>query len=245
MLTPRIFVGDDAADLAAGGEYALPDRAARHVAQSLRMRAGDALALFTGRGGEYAATISRIDRRDVVVEVGRHAAIERESPHAVTLAQSLLAADMMDLVVRKAVELGVARIVPILSARSQAIAFDRASRRALHWRQIAIAACEQCGRNRVPEIADMTPFGAWVDGIDGEACAVLDADAPISLAAHARQARPHVVAVGPEGGFTQEELQRASARAAMRVHLGQRVLRAETAAIAALATIGASAGDAM
>ncbi len=119
-MTPRIFVGDDVRALAPGVDYALPEPATRHVAQALRMRVGEPLTLFTGTGGEYATTIAHIDRRDVVVRVERHDAIERESPLAVTLVQSLIAADMMDWVVRKAVELGVAAIVPLQSARSQA-----------------------------------------------------------------------------------------------------------------------------
>lgn len=243
-MAPRIFVGDDVAALAAGGEYRLPQPAVRHVAQALRMRPGDALTLFTGTGGEYAATIAGIDRRDVVVRVMRHDAIERESAHPVTLAQSLIAAEMMDFVVRKAIELGASSIVAIQAARSQAIAAERAGRRVAHWRQIAIAACEQCGRNRVPEIGGIVTFGEWIDSRRDCAIAILDADAPRSLAAQSRIEVPRAIAIGPEGGFTTDEIERASARGAVPVHLGRRVLRAETAAIAALATLDALAGDA-
>jgi len=242
-MTPRIFVGDDVRALATGGDYALSAAAARHVAQALRMRTGDALTLFTGMGGEYATTIARIGRRDVVVHVARHEAIERESPYAVTLAQAMIAAEMMDWIVRKSVELGVAAIVPLLAARSQAIAADRVARRVAHWRQVAVAACEQCGRNRVPDVVDVVPFGQWVESVDGST-AILDVDAPRSLAHHVKAAAPRTIAVGPEGGFAAEELQRATSRGAIAVHLGRRVLRAETAAIAALATLNAVAGDA-
>ena len=243
MLTPRIFVGHDVHALAPGGDYVLSEAAARHVAQALRMRTGDALALFTGTGGEYATTIVRIERREVVVRVDRHEALERESPHEMTLAPSMIAAEMMDWVVRKSVELGVAAIVPLRAARSQAVAADRVTRRAAHWRQIAIAACEQCGRNRVPRIADVVPFVEWVQSADAS-MVILDGDAPRSLVAQAQVALPRAIAVGPEGGFTAEELQSAKARGASAVHLGGRVLRAETAAIAALATLEAIAGDA-
>jgi len=243
-MTPRIFVGDDAAALTPGDDYRLSPSAARHVAQALRMRSGDALALFTGNGGEYATTIARIDRRDVVVRVVRHDAIERESPHAVVLAQSLIAAEMMDFVVRKAVELGASAIVALRAARSQGIAADRAERRVAHWRQIAIAACEQCGRNRVPDVAGIVDYGAWLETQVDAHTAILDADAPRSLAALSRVDAPRAIAVGPEGGFTAEEVRRAMARGAAAVHLGRRVLRAETAAIAALATLDAIAGDA-
>jgi 16S rRNA (uracil1498-N3)-methyltransferase len=122
---------------------------------------------------------------------------------------------------------------------------DRAARRVAHWRQVAIAACEQCGRNRVPDVAQIVSFDEWVgsDAVSGDT-AILDADASCSLSAQAATAPPRSVAIGPEGGFTREEVERAQARGAIAVHLGQRILRAETAAIAALATLGAIAGDA-
>ena len=244
-MTPRIFVGDDAGALAPGTDYRLPEPAARHVAHALRMRIGDPLTLFTGTGGEYVTTIARVDRRGAVVHVERHEAIERENPLAVTLVQSLIAADMMEWVVRKAVELGVGTIVPVQSARSQGISAERAARRGEHWRKVVIAACEQCGRNRVPGVAPIVPFDEWVasNSVSTDT-AILDADARRSLAAHAAAAQPHSVVVGPEGGFTHEEIQRAQALGAVAAHLGPRVLRAETAAIVALATLNAIAGDA-
>jgi 16S rRNA (uracil1498-N3)-methyltransferase len=244
-MTARIFVGNDVRALAPGADYVLPAAAAHHVAQALRMRAGESLTLFTGTGGEYATTIAHIDRRDVAVRVLRHDRIERESPLAVTLVQSVIAADMMDWLVRKAVELGAAAIVPVESARSQRLSQKRAARRVVHWRQIAIAACEQCGRNRVPDIVDVVPFAHWLESLrTAEATVILDADTRSSLAARAAHGDVKTIVVGPEGGFTPEELQRATARDIVAVHLGRRVLRAETAAIAALATLGAIAGDA-
>ncbi len=229
-----------------GSEYVLPAPAARHVAHALRMHVGQALTLFTGAGGEYATTIARIDRRDVVVRVLRHDAVERESPWPVTLVQAVIAADMMDLVVRKAVELGVAAIVPVQAARSQRLPHERALRRIDHWRQIAVAACEQCGRNRVPDVMPIAGWSDWIAGFGdhGKSVAILDADARHSLAALATTAPPRVIAIGPEGGFTAEELRQAGDRGAVAVHVGRRVLRAETAALAALATLDALAGDA-
>ncbi|MGE5169925.1 MAG: 16S rRNA (uracil(1498)-N(3))-methyltransferase [Rudaea sp.] len=244
-MTPRIYVGDDVAALTPGAEYSLPPPAARHVAQVLRLRAGETLALFTGRGGEYVADLVRVGRGEVLARVERHDAIERESPLPVTLAQSLIAADMMDVAVRKAVELGVAAIVPLQSARSQGLPRERARRRVEHWRQVAIAACEQCGRNRVPPIGELVSFADWIaSSAMEEGTAMLDAAASQSLASLAYAHPPRIVLVGPEGGFTQEERERAQARGAVPAHLGPRVLRAETAAIAALVTIGALAGDA-
>lgn len=244
-MAPRIFVGDDVRALAPGGEYVLPPAAARHVGQALRMRIGEPLTLFTGEGGEYATTIARIDRSGVVAHVVRHDPVERESLHAVIVAQALIAAEMMDWVVRKAVELGAASIVPVQAARSQAIARERAARRVAHWRQIAVAACEQCGRNRVPGVTDIVPFDEWIEATPASApIAILDVDAARSLAKEACTRPPGTIAVGPEGGFTAQELERACSRGATPVHLGRRVLRAETAAIAALATLNAAIGDA-
>jgi len=240
-LIPRIHLDVDE-PLRQGDVSVLPPQQSRHVAQALRLRGGDALTVFTGRGGEYEATIERVERRDVVVRVGRHVPIERESAFAVTLVQSLMAADMMDLVVRKAVELGVATIVPVQAARSQGVPAERAVRRAGHWRQIAIAACEQCGRNRIPHVHDATSLSRWLASDDADAPGViLDATAAASLVAVGSKALPSVLLSGPEGGFTPEEVHAATARGFFAAHLGPRVLRAETAPLAALATLNALA----
>jgi 16S rRNA (uracil1498-N3)-methyltransferase len=241
-MPPRIFVGDDVLSLSPQTEYRLPASAARHVALALRMRAGDALTLFTGSGGEYATTIGRMDARNVLVRIDRHDPVERESARAVTLAQSLIAAEMMDFVVRKAVELGAVAILPIVAARSQAIPGERAAKRVAHWRQIAIAACEQCGRNRVPDVRDIVTFDDWFASSSLGATAILDRDAPQSLATFVRNSPPDAIVVGPEGGFTHEEVRSAVARGATPVRLANRVLRSETAAIAALATLDAFSG---
>jgi 16S rRNA (uracil1498-N3)-methyltransferase len=244
MLTPRIFVGDGETPVP-GADQTLAEAPARHVAQALRMRVGDRLALFTGAGGEYAATIAAIDRRGVIVRVERHDPIERESPAPVTLGQSVIAADMMDFTLRKAVELGVAAIVPVLCARSQRLPAERAERRSAHWRQVVIAACEQCGRNRVPPVMPLAAFSDWIGSVDAaHVTAILVAEAERSLAGFLAAATPTTIIVGPEGGFTPAEIGRARERGATPVHVGARVLRAETAALVALATINALAGDA-
>ncbi|HJU21920.1 MAG TPA: 16S rRNA (uracil(1498)-N(3))-methyltransferase [Casimicrobiaceae bacterium] len=241
-MPPHIFVGDDVHSLSPHSEYRLSANAARHVALALRMRAGDALTLFTGSGGEFVGAIERIDAHDVIVRIDRHDPVERESAHPVTLVQSLIAAEMIDFVVRKAVELGAVAIVPIVAGRSQAIPAERAVKRIAHWRQIAISACEQCGRNRVPDIRDIVTFGDWLASCSPATTAILDRDAPRSLAAFARESPPDAIVVGPEGGFTHEEVRSATTRGATRVRLANRVLRSETAAIAALATLEAIAG---
>jgi len=240
MLTPRIFIGANE-PLSPGADCVLAHDAARHVAQSLRMRIGERLALFTGEGGEYAATIVRIDRKDVVVRVDRHAAVERELARPVTLVQATIAADMMDLIVRKAVELGVAAIVPVESARSQRIPTERAARRVEHWRVIAIAACEQCGRNRIPAVQPLTSVE---DYRPGEGMKVLlSPQAKLKFSAAVKDAAAFILAAGPEAGFTAEEEGAFVAAGFVPVSLGPRVLRTETASVAALAALSALRGD--
>jgi 16S rRNA (uracil1498-N3)-methyltransferase len=246
MMTPRIYVGTCDHAPVPGTEYALSESAARHLAQALRARAGQPVAIFTGTGGEYATTIARIERRDVVLRVEHHDPVERESPWPVTLVQAIIAADMMDFVVRKSVELGVAAIVPIEAARSQGMPEERVARRLAHWRQVVVAACEQCGRNRVPDIVAPLPFSDWVASASGtsDSIAILDAAAATSLSVKTRESPVGTVMVGPEGGFSPDESRLALERGATPVHLGRRMLRAETAALTALATINAIAGDA-
>jgi 16S rRNA (uracil1498-N3)-methyltransferase len=243
MSAPRFFCDVPLTPLDVGRDIHLPPSAARHAAQALRLRVGDRIALFTGRGGEFDAVVSRIDRRGVAARVERFDPIEREADNAVILVQSVVAADMMDLVVRKAVELGAGAIVPVLAARSQRMPSERTAKRVAHWQQIAIAACEQCGRNRIPTVAEIQPLQDWLDawtGTDGTAV-MLSAEADASLAATLRDTPLRAVLIGPEGGFTADELDRAARRGVRRAHLGPRTLRAETAALAALAAIEALA----
>jgi 16S rRNA (uracil1498-N3)-methyltransferase len=245
MLTPRLYVGAEPQPPVPGCDYALADALARHVGQALRMRVGDSVALFTGTGGEYAATIRSIDRRFVTLRIGHHDPVERETSWPVTLVQSIIAADMMDLVVRKAVELGAAAIVPLQAARSQHASDERTERRLAHWRRIATAACEQCGRNRIPEIVPVVTFAQWIEAVlPAGPIAMLDVEGERSLAAFAASTAPHVIVIGPEGGFDAAELRLARDAGIVPVHMGQRVLRAETGAFAALATVNALAGDA-
>lgn len=237
MSAPRFHVAPHEATLAADGEIELPAGVARHAVQVLRLRDGDAVVLFDGRGGEYPATL-RIDGRAVRARTGRHDAVERESAVAVTLVQSLVAADVMDAIVQKATELGVATLVPVVAERSQRVPADRLEKRLARWRQIAVAACEQCGRNRVPQIAAAVPLHEWIDTQrDLRQVALLDPRAGRALAAV--DARVRALLAGPEGGLTEAEASRAVAAGAAPVHLGERILRADTAALAGLATLNA------
>jgi 16S rRNA (uracil1498-N3)-methyltransferase len=185
-VNPRFFV--DAA-IAADTTIALPAAVAHHATRVLRLVAGDSITLFDGSGGEFAATIASVDRDRVTIDVGAFDAVEREAPIAVTLAQAIIATDPMDWAVRKAIELGVAAIVPIIAARSNLTrSGERIDKRVAHWRQIAIAACEQCGRNRVPPIDAPAPLSQWLaHASKQQRIALLAPGAAGSLAAMARE----------------------------------------------------------
>ncbi len=185
-------------------------------------------------------------KRGSTARLERFDAVERESPIEVTLVQSVLAADAMDYAIRKAVELGVTAVTPIVAARSQfSLGGERSEKRLAHWRGVAIAACEQCGRNRVPPIMSPQSLEAWLGTLTSERPRAIAAPAAeTSLAAFAARTPPVAIVIGPEGGFTEAELSLAVDKRIVPVHLGPRVLRAETAGVAALAMLAAVAGDA-
>src|SRR2546422_6783643 len=160
MKAPRLFLESVSGDVAVGRALALPVNAAHHAADVLRMRTGDALTLFTGRGGEISTTIVRIAKRAVTVRVDAFDTVEREAPFDVTLVQALAANDAMDYALRKAVELGAAAVQPLTTARSARWPVgERGAQRLARWQQVAIAACEQCGRNPRPAIPSPTTGG--------------------------------------------------------------------------------------
>ncbi|HCL85956.1 MAG TPA: 16S rRNA (uracil(1498)-N(3))-methyltransferase [Comamonadaceae bacterium] len=226
--------------LAAGAQIALPPTAARHV-QVLRLQPGDALTLFNGEGGEWSATVARMGRSDVEVTVGAHAAVEREAARAVHLAVGMPANERMDWLVEKATELGAASIQPIAAARSVLkLSGERAAKRQQHWQAIAVAACEQCGRNRVPPVAAPLALADWLrrGGAEGTRLLLSLRDGGRPLRDAAGDAGPVWVLHGPEGGLTEQEEEAALARGFAPASLGARVLRAETASVAALAVLG-------
>lgn len=226
--------------LAADSSVLLDAGAARHV-QVLRLQPGDALTLFDGRGGEFAATVERMGRSDVSVHVGSHNAFEREAAGEVHLAVGMPANERMDWLVEKATELGVASIQPLVTAHGVVrLSGERAGKKRAHWEAIAAAACEQCGRNRVPRIHPVQDFGAWLSNAPAQGDDALRA--LLSLAP-GTQALPGLAAAsagaawvlsGPEGGLAAPEEARALAAGFRPANLGPRVLRAESAALAAL-----------
>src|SRR5688572_32077631 len=229
--------------LGPGSQFTLPDDAAQHVAKSLRLKAGDALVVFDGRGGEYDAVIQRIDRDRVDVKGGAFRDVERESPFALGLVQGLPEADKMDWIIQKATELGTAWIQPVTCERSVVrLSGDRAARREAHWRRVAVAAAEQCGRTRVPEVRPTLGFPSWLaEPADTPRWTLSPDGAPIGE--RAQPPSPLELVVGPEGGFSERERQLLDHAACEPVSIGPRVLRTETAPLAALAAIHALWGD--
>lgn len=241
MRLTRVFVEEP---LASGAELELGTAAAGHVVRVLRLAAGDALTLFNGSGGEYQAEIMEIRRGAARVQVGEHVPVESESPLAVTLVQGVSRGERMDWVIQKATELGVHAILPVLTERS-VVKLDarQSAAKHAHWRAIAISACEQCGRNRVPEIGRAVELGDWLAANRGAGTRItLDARASVPLSKLAA-AQPVTLLIGPEGGLTYHEREGARSAGFEARTLGPRVLRTETAAVAALSVIQAIAGD--
>jgi 16S rRNA (uracil1498-N3)-methyltransferase len=226
--------------LAPHRSIALPAAAARHV-QVLRLQPGAPITLFDGHGGEYRAVIERMGRSDVQVLVESHQAVEREARRAIHLAVGMPANERMDWLIEKATELGAASLQPLIAQRSVVrLAGERAARRQAHWQAIAIAACEQCGRNRVPAVHEPVDVANWLRALEpnDERAArwvlSLDADARPTAPA-ADEANAWTVLSGPEGGLTPDEEQSARAAGFRALSLGARVLRAETAPLMVLA----------
>jgi 16S rRNA (uracil1498-N3)-methyltransferase len=222
---------------------ALPEATAHHAVRVARLAKGDALTLFDGIDGEYAATLVRADRDGATVRIEGYSTVARESPLDVTLAQAIAANDAMDYAIRKAVELGATAIQPLVTTRSAPLPKgERGERRLAHWRGVVVAACEQCGRNRVPPVAAPLAWRDWIIAWPGRGIALVPGAAR-SLASVSMPGAPAALAIGPEGGFTDREIDAARAAGFECVSLGPRVLRAETAAVAALAAAQALWGD--
>ena len=251
MPTPRFFCPES---LSPEASIDLPEDAARHACRVLRLRVGDELTLFDGRGGEYAARIAAVDRQRVRVDVGAWRDVECEAPIEVTLVQALQSGEKMDMTIRKAVELGVARIVPVASKRSVVrLEGARAQRRVDHWRGVVVSACEQCGRNRVPPVAGLGELADWLATPDRATGAADESVVRLMLAPGAAQTLADVgrpapgarveLLIGAEGGLAPDEIDRARAAGYRALRLGPRVLRTETAGLAALAAIQCLWGD--
>lgn len=231
--------------LAPGAEIALPEAAARHAVTVLRLQVGDTLNLFNGSGGEYSARLVAVSKREARVRLIEFLAAERESPVTITLALGISAGERMDYSLQKATELGVAAIQPLATERSVVkLAGERADKRRSHWQNLVIAACEQCGRNRIPAVAAIAPLTSWLAQPDSTATRLMFAPAADhTLHNLPRPAGPIIMLAGPEGGFAPHEYTAALAAGFIPIRLGPRVLRTETAALAALAALQTLWGD--
>jgi 16S rRNA (uracil1498-N3)-methyltransferase len=241
MSPPRFYLDQP---LASGASFTLPAGPARHAVRALRLAVDDAIILFNGRGGEYAARIARIQKDEVAVSVTGFADVECESPLRVMLAQGVSSGERMDYTLQKAVELGVAAIQPIAAKRSVVkLAGERADKRVAHWRGVVASACEQCGRNRVPVVAAPLSLASWLGQREDGRLLFLSPTAEARLADLAAPASMDCLVAGPEGGFEADEIAALLAAGAVPVRLGPRVLRTETAALAALAAMQTLWGD--
>jgi len=234
------------APLAAGKRVVIEGSAANHITRVLRLRAGDSIAVFNGTGTEFAASIGEFRKDCVLVDVKDERATDRESPLSIVLAQGISRGERMDWILQKATELGVSRIVPLTTERS-VVRLDskQAEKKVQHWRGIAIAACEQCGRNRVPEVTLPTDVFEFIGSTNapGTTRLLLSPAADVSIDQVTAGASGVSVLIGPEGGLTEKEHETALRSGFSSVRMGPRVLRTETAAIAALTILQHRFGD--
>jgi 16S rRNA (uracil1498-N3)-methyltransferase len=243
MRIPRIHVPHP---LQPGHDIDLPLQAAEHLARVLRLDRGHPLRLFNGDGREYAGEIASLAKRAVSARVLELLpATERESPLRITLAQGIARGDKMDWILQKATELGVARIVPLVSDRTEVkLDAERARKRLAHWQAVLVSACEQCGRNRVPELAEPAKLHDWAAGLGEESGLRLALDP--QGAARTRDLASGTratLAVGPEGGLSDKDLATLGQAGFRGLRLGPRILRTETAGLAAVAALQAIHGD--
>jgi 16S rRNA (uracil1498-N3)-methyltransferase len=242
MNMPRFYCREA---LSPGAHVELPEPVARHAVRVLRLPPGAPMVLFDGRGGEYPAHILRIERDRVLAELGAWRDVERESPLAITLVQALQAGEKMDYTIQKAVELGVRDIVPVESRRSvMRLAGERAGKRVAHWQGVVASACEQCGRNQVPIVTPLEKLENWLARpAHGALRLMLAPDAEHSLVELPPPATEVQLLIGSEGGLDPQEMIAARQAGFQAVRMGPRILRTETAGLAALAAMQALWGD--
>jgi 16S rRNA (uracil1498-N3)-methyltransferase len=241
MSAPRFYIDHT---LALGARFSLPPGPARHAARALRLMAGDAVTLFNGLGGEYTAHIDRIQKDAVAVSVTGFSDIERESCLRVMLAQGISSGERMDYTLQKAIELGVTAIQPIAAKRSVVkLSGERTDRRVAHWQGVVASACEQCGRNQVPTVAAPLTLVNWLGQRSAGRLLFLSPLAESRLADLPAPTAMDWLVAGPEGGFEADEIAALRTVGAIPVRLGPRVLRTETAALAALAAMQTLWGD--
>ncbi len=233
------------APLSVGTSLALPETAANHLARVLRLREGDGCVLFNGDGHDYDARLTAISKRGVVADIVGARAIDNESPLRVILLQGIARGEKMDLILQKATELGVAAIVPVMAERTEVkLDAERTEKRVAHWRSVIASACEQSGRARLPSLsAPASLADAARDVGTGATKLTLDPGGDVSLATVEIASGAVVVAIGPEGGWSPRDRDTLSAAGFTGLRLGPRILRTETAGLAAIAALQSRFGD--
>lgn len=240
MRIPRIYTEQL---LQSGSEIELDENASRHVSKVLRMQAGRELVLFDGRGGEYTATMTNVGKKVVRVSIDVFNEVERESPLAIHLGIGVSRGERMDWVLQKATELGVAKITPLFTERTEVkLTGPRLDKKQQHWQQILISACEQCQRNKLPELQTAQRFDDWLPSISETARFVLHHRTDVSLS-ESEKPESAALVIGPEGGLSDLEIQRAQQHQFQPLALGPRVFRTETAPIAAISVLQYLWGD--
>ena len=228
------------------GEMELPVPAAHHATRVLRLHAGDTIQLFDGEGNERQGRIASVEGKRVVISSLTETNVVRESPLRVLLAQSMTSSEKMDWIIQKATELGATEIQPLDTERSVArLSMERTAKRMSHWRQVVISACEQCGRNVLPEIHAPVEIMTWLQQMQKQPDSkfVLLPDGPASMRNQAKPSERIVLLIGAEGGLTESESNTAIQCGFNPIGMGNRILRTETAAIAGLAAIQTLWGD--
>lgn len=223
----------------------LDEKASHHLARVLRASVGDPLILFNGEGGEYAAVITEIKKKNIIAEVKQFIAREVESPIHITLLQGIARGEKMDWIIQKAVELGVNKIIPLITERCNVrLKDEREEKRVQHWQSVIISACEQSGRNKLPELTAPQIFNDCISQIEAPYRFVLSPHVDKKLMINKPHANDHIVLlVGPEGGLSEIEINSAMSHQFMALNLGPRVLRTETAALAAMSMLQSLYGD--
>ena len=230
--------------LSVGDAFALPEEAAAHLVRVLRLREGDDCVLFNGDGHDYAARLDAIGKREVRVRVTGVSAVDNESPLRITLLQGIARGEKMDWILQKAVELGVAAFVPVSSERSEVrLDAERADKRVAHWRSVVRSACEQSGRAVVPEVGAPQSLASALETLPAGERFLLDPLAERAIGTLALQATTCVLAIGPEGGWSPRDREQLLAAGFTGLRLGPRILRTETAGLAAIAALQAGFGD--
>ena len=231
-------------DLQLSSEYALSPDAANHISRVLRMQAGQTIHLFNGQGGEYVAQIIAVGKKQVVVATSDFLESECESPLTIHLGQGISRGEKMDFTIQKATELGVTEITPLITERCGVkLKADRWEKKCQHWQKVAISACEQSGRNRVPIVHPPQQLQSWLEEKTDQQCLNLHPRAQYSIKTLPAPEHGVRLMIGPEGGLSPEEINLASANRFEGIRLGPRVLRTETGALAAIAALQAQFGD--